>query len=163
VTYLKAFSKSYEARRGGKLQKEVIGIKMKILIICSKSFYKQINPIKQELEKKGHFVELPNEYDTPESEDEQWKKGEIEHADFKAKMYEMSKRRVQQVDAVLALNFDKNGIKNYIGGCTFLELYEAFMNNKKIYLYNEIPNGMLYDEIHGFKPVIINRDINKIS
>jgi hypothetical protein len=74
----------------------------------------------------------------------------------------MSRQRIQQVDAVLTLNFDKNGIKNYIGGCTFLELYEAFLNGKKVYLYNDIPTGILYDEIHGFSPIIINGDINKI-
>ena len=29
---------------------------MKILIICSKAFYKDIAPIKQKLEKMGHIV-----------------------------------------------------------------------------------------------------------
>ena len=29
-------------------------------------------------------------------------------------------------------NFDKNGKKNYIGGATFIEIYEEFMKNKKI-------------------------------
>ena len=33
-------------------------------------------------------------------------------------------------DAVLTLNFDKNGQKNYIGGATFLEVYDAW--NEKL-------------------------------
>jgi len=33
---------------------------MKILIICSKAFYKNIAPIKGKLEGMGHVVELPN-------------------------------------------------------------------------------------------------------
>ena len=66
------------------------------------------------------------------------------------------------MDAVVTLNFDKNGKKNYIGGATFLELYEAFMANKKIYLYNNIPEGMLYDEISGFSPVILHGNIDLI-
>ena len=52
--------------------------------------------------------------------------------------------------------------KNYIGGATFLEIYDAFRLNKKIYLYNDIPEGMLYDEIQGFAPIIINGDLSKI-
>ena len=39
---------------------------MKILIICSKVFYKDIAEIKQKLEGLGHGVELPNSYDYPQ-------------------------------------------------------------------------------------------------
>ena len=58
---------------------------------------------------------------------------------------------------------DKNGKKNYIGGATFIEIYEAFMKGKKIYLYNDIPEGMLYDEISGFSPIVIKGDINLVK
>ena len=75
----------------------------------------------------------------------------------------MSKERIQTIDAVLTLNYDKNGQKNYIGGATFLELYEAFMANKKIFLYHEIPEGMLYDEINGFSPIIINENLDEVK
>ena len=71
------------------------------------------------------------------------------------------------MDAVLVLNLDKekNGklLKNYIGGATFLEMYDAFRLGKKIYLYNDIPDGMLYDEIEGFGPIIINGDLDQIK
>jgi len=29
------------------------------------------------------------------------------------------------------------------------------MLNKKIFLWNDIPKGILYDEIHSFTPVIL--------
>jgi len=35
--------------------------------------------------------------------------------------------------------------------------------NKKIYLYNEIPEGMLYDEISGFSPIVINGDLDLVK
>lgn len=136
---------------------------MKILIICSKAFYKDIASIKQTLEKMGHTIELPNSYYEPELEKKSWELGKEEHAKFKAKMFKMSEERIAKVDAVLTLNFDKNGKKNYIGGATFIEIYEAFMKDKKIYLYNDIPEGMLYDEISGFSPVIIKGDLNLIN
>lgn len=136
---------------------------MKILIICSKVFYKDIEPIKEQLEKMGHEVELPNSYYEPDAEKKSYALGEKAHAEFKARMFRMSEERIATMDAVLTLNFDKNGKKNYIGGATFLELYEAFMKNKKIYLYNDIPEGILYDEIAGFSPIVIHGDINLVK
>lgn len=136
---------------------------MKILIICSKAFYKDIAPIKEKLEQIGHIIELPNSYYDPEVEKRSWELGEKEHAEFKERMFRMSKERIAEMDAVLTLNFDKNGKKNYIGGATFLELYEAFMGNKKIFLWNDIPEGMLYDEISGFSPIVINGDLDLVK
>jgi len=129
---------------------------MKILIICSKAFYKDIAPIKQKLEEMGHTIE-------PDAEKKSWALGEKEHSEFKARMFRMSAERIAEMDAVLTLNFDKNGKKDYIGGATFIELYEAFMKNKKIYLYNNIPEGMLFDEISGFSPIVINGDLNLVK
>ena len=39
-------------------------------------------------------------------------------------MFKMSEERIATMDAVLTLNFDKNGKKNYIGGATFIEIYD---------------------------------------
>ena len=82
-------------------------------------------------------------------------------------MYKQSENTIKKMDAVLVLNLDKekNGklLKNYIGGATFLEMYDAFRLGKKIYLYNDIPDGMLYDEIEGFGPIIINGDLDQIK
>ena len=139
---------------------------MKILIICSKNFYKDIEVIKNKLQSMGHEIFLPNCYDDPETENKMRKLGSIKHREFKAKMFRRSENVIKDMDAVLVLNFDKekDGIiyKNYIGGATFLEMYDAFRFNKKIYLYNDIPQGMLYDEIDGFGPIVINGDISKI-
>lgn len=136
---------------------------MKVFVICSKAFYKDIPPIKEKLEKMGHEVVLPNSYDTPNAEKESWNLGAKEHAEFKAKMFRLSAEKIDAMDAVLTLNFDKNGNKNYIGGATFIELYEAFMKNKKIFLYNDIPEGMLYDEISGFSPIVIHGNIDLVQ
>jgi len=136
---------------------------MKLLIICSKKFYREIEQIKDKLEKKNIEVYLPNCYENPETEQKMWEKGKKEHQEFKAKMYKQSEETIQKMDAVLVLNFDKEEKKNYIGGATFLEMYDAFRMNKKIYLWNDIPEGILYDEIEGFNPVIIHGDIELIK
>ena len=140
---------------------------MKILVICSKNFYSEIEDIKKELEKRDIEVYLTNCYDKPDTEQKMWELGKEKHQEFKAKMYRQSEEVISNMDAVLVLNQDKekNGqvLKNYIGGATFLEMYDAFRMNKKIYLYNDIPEGMLYDEIEGFNPIIINKDLNKVE
>jgi len=133
---------------------------MKILIVCSKKFYPEIKAIKKKLEKRGHEISLPNSYEDPMAEDNAWKLGI--HSEFKKRMFNQSRYTIEKMDAVLCLNFDNKGQKNYLGGATFLELYEAFMNNKKIYLYHDIPEGILYDEISGFDPIIINEDLGLI-
>ena len=136
---------------------------MKILIICSKKFYSKIEEIKKNLEKENIEVFLPNCYDDPTAEQKAWDLGTKEHQKFKAAMYKQSENTISKMDAVLVLNLDKEKdektIKNYIGGATFLEMYDAFRLGKKIYLYNDIPKGMLYDEIEGFGPVIINGNL----
>lgn len=140
---------------------------MKIFIVCSKSFYTKVEYIKQELEKKGHTIIVPNLYEERakevESESTAWRFGQTEHIKFKKNMYKMSREKIKNVDALLVLNFDKENKKNYIGGATFLEMYNAFLENKKIYLFNDIPQGDLYDEIHGFEPTIINGNLDLIK
>jgi len=136
---------------------------MKIFIICSKAFYKDIAPIREKLEQNGHEITLPNTYTNPEAEKESWGLGEKEHSEFKAQMFKQSRETIDKMDAVLTLNYNKDGKENYIGGSTFLELYEAFINNKKIYLYNPIPEGMLFDEIQGFSPIVINGNLDLID
>ena len=146
--------------------KSEMGENMKILLICSKNFYDKIPPIKELLEEKGIEVYLPNCYDSPQTEDVMRQKGEAAHQSFKAEMFRRSEKIISDMDAVMALNFDKlkDGMiyKNYIGGATFLEMYDAFRMNKTIYMLNPIPEGILYDEIKGFSPVIIDGDLTRM-
>ena len=140
---------------------------MKILVICSKKFYSKIEEVKKDLEKRDIEVLLPNCYDDPTAEQKAWDLGVEEHQKFKARMYKQSEDTIKKMDAVLVLNLDKEKdgkiLKNYIGGATFLEMYDAFRLGKKIYLYNDIPEGMLYDEIEGFGPIIINGNLKQIK
>lgn len=136
---------------------------MKIFIICSKHFYDKIPEIQKTLEKNGHIITLPNCYDDPKTEERFRKLGRIEHSKWKSDMIDHSMNVIKSNDAVLVLNFEKNGIKNYIGGATFLEMYDAYKLNKKIYIYNDIPEEMIRDEIVGFNPTLLNGDLSKVK
>ena len=137
--------------------------KWKFLLYVVKCFIKDIELIKRKLEEKGHIIELPNCYDNVNAEKNSYLQGEKAHSEFKVRMYKRSEEITKKVDALLTLNFDKEGKKDYIGGATFLELYDAFRNDKKIYLYNDIPKGILYDEILGFSPIVLNGNIDLIK
>lgn len=70
---------------------------------------------------------------------------------------------IRESDAVLVANFDKKGIKNYIGGNTFLEMGFAHVLGKKIFLLNGIPKMIYTDEIKAMQPAVINGNFSKIS
>ena len=140
---------------------------MKILIICSTSFYDKIDDVRKKLEKNNHIVHMPNCYDSPVTNQDNKKMTEDDYLEFFKRMYYESRKAVSLVDAVLVLNStkEKNGEKfeNYIGASTFLEMYEAFMQNKKIFMINDFPDNLLIDEIKGFNPIIINGNLDKIK
>src|SRR4030042_30333 len=70
---------------------------------------------------------------------------------------------IKSGDAILVCNFDKNGIRNYIGGNTLMEMGFAHVNGKKVFLLNPIPEQVPYvDEIRAMTDVGISGDLNKI-
>ena len=73
-------------------------------------------------------------------------------------------KAMQGSDAVLVLNYNKNGIKNYIGGNTLMEIGFAHVLNQKIFLMNPIPEIPYYkSEIEAMKPIVINEDFSLIK
>ena len=111
----------------------------------------------------GYEITLPNSYDNPGLEAEMHAVGDKEHAQWKAGMLRLQKQKVADCEAILVLNFEKNGLANYIGGATFLEMYMAFELGQTIFLYNDIPDGILHDEICSFEPVLINQDLALVT
>jgi len=147
---------------------------MKITICGSIAFFNGMLSIKKELETMGHEVDLPPTEVKDEngnmipiaeyyrrrkeaSEDEKW------IWDRKAEAIMWHFKKVEWSDAILVLNYDKNDIKNYIGGNTLIEIGIAFFLQKKIYLLNPIPEISYKEEILGMKPIIINGDLSKIK
>lgn len=136
---------------------------MKIFMMCSKSFFASVDKIKKDLEDLGHIVLVPIWFDTPDLEQKVKQMGQKEFSSFKKEMMEKSRNTLKDIDSILVINNTKNNIENYIGGATFLEMYEAFKLWKGIYLFNDIPEGILYDEILSFNPIILNWDFKKIK
>lgn len=137
---------------------------MKIGIIGSMQFTDKMLYVKEQLQELGHdaFVTDLHEAMIGKTDDE------IE----KIKLYQKNNmdairefwNMMQGADAVLVLNYDKNGIKNYVGGNTLMEIGFAHVLNQKVFMLNPIPE-MPYcqSEIEAVKPIILNGDFSKIK
>ena len=144
---------------------------MKITICGSIEFAYEIKKIADELIKQGHETDIPltaQRILRGELTLEQFKKEKQKNGDsaFRKIQDDVIKKYfdiINNSDAILILNFDKNNIKDYIGGNTFLEIGFAHVLNKKIYLYNEIPDMHYTDELKAMRPVILNGDLSKIK
>lgn len=71
---------------------------------------------------------------------------------------------IKRGDAILVCNYDKNGIKDYVGGNTLMEIGFAHVNDKKIYILNPIPENVSYvDEIKAMVNVVLDGDLTRIN
>jgi len=137
---------------------------MKIVICGSMKFSKEMLKIKEKLNSLGlNDVVVPRDADKYASnqlaEENSYEsiKNKIEE-DLIRSHYE----EIKNADAVLIVNYDKNGIANYIGGNSFLEAAFAHVLKKKLYLLFEIPNMAYSDELKAMQPIILNNDLSKI-
>jgi len=142
---------------------------MKITICGSIKFAKELVKIYQELEKLGHQPMMhPQMFGLADGTAEQLVdiKNNVEKSEIKRK-YNYIKwwdNCIKSGEAILVCNFDKNSIKNYIGGNVFLEIGFAHVNDKKIFLLNPIPDGVPYiDEIKAMVNVVLDGDLTKIK
>jgi hypothetical protein len=145
---------------------------MKIAIVVGIEFTHKIKEIANKLLEKGHKVEIPftaKKIMKGEISLEEFKKIKKKEGDiiFRNKSGEDLIKRYFQIinnsDAILVLNFDKNNIKNYIGGNALIEMAFAYVLEKEIYLLNLIPKINYSDEIIAMQPIIINGDLSKIK
>lgn len=137
---------------------------MKIGIIGSMQFTEKMIETRDKLIKLGHKAFLTDLRQVlvgkTDKEKEKIKIYQKNHKDAIREFWRM----MQGADAVLVLNYDKNGIKNYIGGNTLMEIGFAHVLNQKIFLLNPIPEIPYYkSEIEAIQPIIINNDLNKIK
>jgi len=138
---------------------------MKIVICGSMSHYFKMLKIKEKLVALGFEVLLP-EVATNQQLLEIRNNSYTDTAELKIR-YNFIKKHYQCIvgsDAVLIVNFEKNRIKNYIGGNAFLEMGFAHVLNKPIFLLNPIPHiKYYYHEMMAMKPVVLRNNLSRLS
>jgi len=137
---------------------------MKIGVAGSMQFNNEMIKTCEELEKLGHETFMSKFKDNYIGKTAE----EIEKLKLRDKYDNDAIREfwepMKDSDALLILNYDKHGIKNYIGGNAFLEMGFAHVLNQKIFLLNPIPDMPYYGtEIIAIKPIVINGDLGKIK
>jgi len=141
---------------------------MRIVICGSSTFKEKMLEYRDKLKKLGHEPIVHPDYEdfVKGKKKEIWSQvmsGEHYKAKRSQGYIKWYYNEILNSDGVLILNFDKNGIKNYIGGNTLMEIAFAYVNDKNIFLLNEIPEEVSYvDEIKAMVDNIINDDLSKI-
>ena len=149
---------------------------MNIVICGSIDFTKEIDEASKFLTGRGHTTDIP-------LTSQRILRGELTLEDFSREretdagngIRESSMRKIhdnvikryfeiiRKSDAILVLNKEKRGVKNYIGGNTFLEMGFAHVLEKKIFLLNDIPDVSYTDEIRAMQPTVLHGNISLIG
>lgn len=148
---------------------------MKITLCGSIAFINEMDSIRAELEALGHEVKMPPLTKTgehgesiPSLEYYAIKKAAVnDPTHWFWKQHDEAIRahfhKVAWADAVLITNYDKNGVANYVGPNTLMEMGLAFHLEKHIYLLHPVPEISYKEELLGMKPVVIDGDLKKIA
>jgi nucleoside 2-deoxyribosyltransferase len=142
---------------------------MKSIVLCSSgSFYKHVNEIAAQLQKKGFKTVVPaTAYKMLESGDYDIAKvkawiddPELFHIKHNLAMAHF--KEVEQGDAVLIVNDDKPGRPNYIGPNGTMEWGVAYYLGKPVFILNGVPkDSNYYEEVYGMATVL-DGDLDKI-
>jgi len=140
---------------------------MKITICGSTKFVKEMNDAKSFLESRGHTALLPLAAELNQGK-EYW--AELKSKDFEKFASIKSERmmghfdKVKSSDAILVLNYDKDGKKSYIGPNTLMEMGVAFEHCKKIFVLNQPQNSdPCYDEVASMHPVFLDGSVDNLE
>lgn len=135
---------------------------MKIVICGSMQFAQEMLQTKEYLQCRGHVCIVP--YGS-----EEFAKGELSHGGYR----ESARRKIEnnlirrhageikQTDAVLVLNYAKDGIDGYIGGNAFLEMGFAHILKKPIFLLHNLPDmPLMRAELEAMQPIVLNGNLD---
>ena len=133
---------------------------MKIAICGSFAFAKEMISASEKISEMGYKPILPSDVmtairDPTISRNIEWC---IEKDVIRDQLFQ-----IMNADAILVLNYEKDGVPGYIGGSTLIELGFAHFFNKKIFLLYPIPNLSYSVEIQVMRPVILYGDLSKIK
>ena len=135
-----------------------------IITLCgSTKFHREMKQAKEKLERAGHKVLTPHLefgdfHEIKNKDREFWRK---KKAEFMRDHF----RKIRKSDAVFVLNYEKEGVKGYVGSNTLLDIAVAYEHDKKIFLLNHpASNQPCSDEIEVINPVILggNFDLERM-
>lgn len=121
-------------------------------------FDPEMTDIKQQLEARGYEVDKPNIV-----EGHRYGDSLDENAHLKRGFIDEHFAKIDTSDAILVVNHEKNGVENYIGGNTLMEITYAYAHGLEVFLLNPVPDVSYGDEIRGIHPVLLEGDIANVD
>ncbi len=121
--------------------------------------------LRAELESLGHEVIIPfsAERQIPRKYWDDLKLANLERfAEEKGSTAKMYFDKIKEGDAILVFNPDKNGVKNYIGANTLMEIAIAFDLGRKVFVMHNLPDSNFHYELVMVRPVVLEGDLTKI-
>ena len=139
---------------------------MKITICGSMSFAKEMLTTKKKLDGMGHKAFVPvdarviaeGKHDHDDLEEDY--RYCIEN-DIMRKCYAL----IEKSDAVIVLNYPKNGVDGYVGAATLMDMGIAYYLGKRIFLLNPPPGigeSRQSHEIRAMQPIVLAGSLEKL-
>lgn len=140
---------------------------MKIMLVGSMAFAKDMAKIVEDLQKLGHKAFLPHGT-APHLTDEIFVDDLEANLEYCIRHNVMKKcfDQVAESDAILVVNKKRNGVSGYIGVSGLMEMAVAHHLNKKIFVLNKLPHFKKHrwaHEVSIMQPIVINGDLSKIK
>lgn len=142
---------------------------MKIYVLGSTSFMKEMVDAKNRLCDMGLDASIHPHYEAfvrGEKKEHlaRWNSGERAALKRENNYFHEHYKHILENDAILVVNAEKNGIKNYIGGNVLMEMGQAYVNHKRIFFLHGMPAGLSYmDEIEAMDPICLQGDLKNIE
>ena len=133
---------------------------MRIAVCGSMAFAERMRETAAQLSLLGHVALLPDAVEVLNPSET------LEEVALRKAKYDLIRRhwaKIRDADAVLVLNYDKNGVAGYVGGNTFLEMGFAHVLRKPVFLLNPIPDLPYAAEMKAMRPAILNGDIHSLQ
>lgn len=142
---------------------------MKIYVLGSSHFKEEMVACSEKLCRLGHDGWIHPDYIAFVRGEKQhivnkWLNGE--HASVKREQNYLKThyKHILESDAVLIVNAEKNGVKNYIGGNVLIEMGQAHVHDKKIFFLYGMPEKSAYlDEIESMDPICLHGNLSNVE
>ncbi|QHN42335.1 DUF84 family protein [Candidatus Mycosynbacter amalyticus] len=130
---------------------------MKLTLCGSMSSRELMQATKSDLEQRGYQV------DNPDFAEDSLHVALEQDVDKKRGFIDQHFAKIDTSDAILVVNGEKNGVANYIGGNTLMEMTYAYAHGLEVFVLGDVPDVSFRDEIRGLQPILLRGELDALD
>lgn len=130
---------------------------MKITLCGSMSAKELMSSARDQLETRGYEV------DNPDFAEDSLHVAFEQDVDKKRGFIDQHFAKIDTSDAILVVNDEKNGVANYIGGNTLMEMTYAYAHGLEVFVLGDVPDVSFRDEIRGMQPIVLGGNLDRLD